>query len=179
MTASPNYDLIVSWLDILDSSSYYELLGLLEIADDDAIQNAFHTFSKSFHPDRHRAAPENIQKAVAKIYSRGAEAYGILRREVSRQAYDLALSQGVLRLTPGKARPQVLRTSESLESACKTPGGRLHARQLERALSENKWEEARHLLRKALLSENLNEELEKRYHALLQLAGVAHDKSQR
>jgi DnaJ-class molecular chaperone len=67
---------IDTWLKILDQSTYYELLGILEIADEGAIQKAFHEFSQSFHPDNHRGAPEDVRRDVTAIYRRGAEAFG-------------------------------------------------------------------------------------------------------
>jgi DnaJ-class molecular chaperone len=160
---------VKSWLSVLDESSYYELLGILEIAGDEAIQAAFHEFSLSFHPDNHRGAPAELRADVTRIFKRGAEAYRVLRDANSRAAYDRALAQGALRLTAPTQGPQA-DTSESLESCCLTPGGRLHARQAERALRERKLDEAHHLYRKAVLAEGINLELEERFRSLFDLA---------
>lgn len=150
---------VLSWLEILDDSSYYELLGLLEIADDSAIQKAFHEFSSSFHPDRHRRETEALREGVTAIYRRGAEAYGVLRDPKKRAAYDLALAQGQLRLNPGQTgSPHSPRVSAALSGLCSSKAGQLHARQLERAISERDWELSEHLLRKALLAEGQNPE---------------------
>jgi DnaJ-class molecular chaperone len=161
---------VESWLGILDESDYYELLGILEIAGDEAIQAAFHTFSQSFHPDNHRKASPEVRQGVTRIFKRGAEAYGVLRDHKSRAAYDLAMAQGAIRLQPGQAGSQNENENVSLDSFCKTPGGRLHARQAERALSEGELDEAHALFRKALIAEGDNEDLEERFRTLFELA---------
>ena len=158
---------VEAWLKILDHSTYYEILGLLEIADESAIQNAFHQFSENFHPDRHRGHPAEIRAGVTRVYRRGAEAYGVLRDPKKRAAYDVAMSQGHLRWNPGHSSPK---SADDLVSLCKTKAGAFHARQAERAISEKNWEMSRSLLRKALLAEDTNSELEERADELLRLA---------
>ena len=44
---------VYEWAAVLDDSTYYELLGVLEIADDAALKAAFHEFALAFHPDCH------------------------------------------------------------------------------------------------------------------------------
>lgn len=162
---------VLSWLEILDDSSYYELLGLLEIADDSAIQKAFHEFSTSFHPDRHRGESSAIREGVTAIYRRGAEAYGVLRDPKKRAAYDLALAQGQLRFNPGQTTtPNSKSQATALPGLCSTKAGRLHARQLERAISERDWELCEHLLRKTLLAEGDNQQLAEVGRNLIRIA---------
>lgn len=161
---------VQSWLSILDQSSYYELLGILEIADDSAIQKAFHDFSQSFHPDAHRKRSPQIRDAVTRIYRRGAEAYGVLRDPKTRAAYDLALSQGALRLNRGKASSPATDQSASLDGACRTPAGKLHARQAERALRDKDSDLAFSFLRKAQGAEGDNPELEERFRQLFEVS---------
>lgn len=161
---------IQAWLSVLDQSTYYELLGILEIADEGAIQQAFHQFSQSFHPDAHRTRDPDIRKAVTHIYRRGAEAYGVLRDPKTRVAYDLALAQGALRYNPGQASSPARPTSDSLESVCRTPGGKLHARQAERALADKDADLAFTLYRKALAAEGGNPDLEERFDELFEHA---------
>lgn len=160
---------VESWLSVLEDSSYYELLGILEIAGDEAVQAAFHEFSQSFHPDNHRSADENLRADITRIFKRGAEAYRVLRDPRSRASYDLAMAQGALRLT-SQGQESSTKTNESLDATCRTSGGRLHARQAERALSERDLDNARALLRKALLAEGDNPELESRFRELFKLA---------
>lgn len=161
---------ILSWLEVLDETSYYDLLGVLEIADDSAIRTAFHEFSQSFHPDSHRGAAPEIREAVTIIFKRGAEAYRVLRDPKSRAAYDLALAQGALRysLTDGSRDSQG--AQKGLEALCTTPGGKLHARQAERALSEGDLEGAKELLLKAQTAEGINFALQYKFQELFEVA---------
>lgn len=161
---------VESWLQILDDSSYYELLGLLEIADETAIQAAFHEFSGAFHPDLHRGESEAIRQAITKIYQRGAEAYGVLRDPPTRAQYDLALAQGHLRLNPGYSPTSSSTSSADLAALARTPGGQLHARQFLRALGAGEVEESTRFLRKMLLAEDPNPALQKRAEELLEQA---------
>ena|SRR5690606_29307145 len=171
---------VESWLVILDQSNYYELLGILEIADESAIQRAFHEFSTNFHPDRYRGESQELVDAITNIYQRGAEAYGVLRNPSTRARYDLALSQGALRYNPGLTNHHLDRsTQNNLVGLARTKAGQLHCRQAERALSEGQLDEARALVKKALLAEGKNAELEARANELVELIAsgqiIAHD----
>lgn len=161
---------ILEWLQVLDSTSYYDLLGILEIADETAIQRAFHEFSQSFHPDGHRQAGPEIREAVTTIFKRGAEAYRVLRDPQMRAAYDLALAQGALRYSRASGSRDSRGAKSGLESICSSPGGKLHARQAERALSEGRLEEARELLHKAQTAEGINIALENKFRELFEVA---------
>ena len=147
-------------------SSYYELLGVLEIVDDSGIQQAFHQFSQSFHPDLHRHLEADLRQAVKKIYQRGAEAYTVLRKPEQRAAYDEVLARGQLRLNLG-GQPQVA-SEQGLDRFARSPAARLHARQIERALLNRDWQLAERLLDKALLADGLNPELEERGQQLIE-----------
>jgi len=163
-------DEVERWLDVLDLSNYYELLEILEIANDSAIKQAFHEFSLHFHPDRHRGEPPELIEAITRIYQRGAEAYGVLRDPKMRARYDVALSQGALRYTPGQTRPSLWPEAEGdLESLAVTKGAKLHARQAERALSEGAFAEAEDLIRKSILADGSNLPLSARAQELLEL----------
>lgn len=169
MTPQEIREQVDSWLSILDHSTYYELLGILEIASESAIQDAFHKFSESFHPDRHRGQSDELRTAVTHIYRRGAEAYGVLRDPLKRAAYDVAMNQGQLRWNPGQTVEGAPAQLSDLASLCKTKAGALHARQAERAITEKDWNSGSALLRKALLAEGGNRELEKRSAELIDL----------
>lgn len=160
MSEPGDSELIVEWLAALDESDYYQLLGVSPDDKMEEIQAAFHRFSQSFHPDRHRHRDADQRAAVAQIYRRGTEAYSVLRSTTSRASYDLALLQGIKRLHPARS-PQRDGTS-GLESTCHTAGGKLHARQIERALSQGEHDEARRLIHKARLAEGENPEFEGR-----------------
>lgn len=157
---------ILNWLAVLDDTSYYDLLSLLEVADDSAIQNAFHDFSQHFHPDAHRHRSPEIREAVTIIFKRGAEAYRVLKDPETRAAYDLGLAQGALRYSRTSGSRDGQGVQRGLEALCLTPGGKLHARQAERALSEGRLEAARELLTKAQTAEGINLALEDRFREL-------------
>lgn len=163
-------DTIQRWLEVLGSASYYDLLGILEIADEKTIQKAFHEFSQSFHPDAHRHATAEIRQAVTTIFRRGAEAYGVLKDPQSRAAYDLALAQGALRYSRSSGSRDNQGADRGLSAICSTPGGKLHARQAERALSEGRLDEARELLTRAQTAEGINIALEYKFRELFQVA---------
>ncbi|MCH2110551.1 MAG: DnaJ domain-containing protein [Polyangiaceae bacterium] len=156
---------VKSWLDIIDESNYYERLGIIEIADAGAIQDAFQRFSLAFHPDRHRHASPPMRAAVTKIFKRGAEAYGVLKAEEKRNRYDIGLARSELRLDQAGSCPpeQSGRTSHGVPAVlqlCHSPAAKLHARQAERALQEGDTSSATQLLKKALLADGQNPELE-------------------
>ncbi len=161
---------VLSWLEVLDDTSYYDLLGVLEIADDAAIQSAFHEFSQSFHPDSHRGRAPEIREAVTIIFKRGAEAYRVLRDPRSRAAYDLSLAQGALRYSPTGGSRDGQGEQKGLEALCATAGGRLHARQAERALAEGDLATARELLQKAQTAEGINIALQNKFQELFDVA---------
>ena len=96
---------IAEWEDVLDDSSYYELLGVLELADNDAVRQAFHRFSLAFHPDRHLDSDRETLARVTRIFQRGAEAVRVLTDPELRIRYDMGLRRGELRLMLRKSTP--------------------------------------------------------------------------
>ena len=68
------------WNEVLDDSTYYEILGVLEICDDEALREAFRDFALTFHPDLFRDAPAPVQAMVGRVYQRGTEAHRVLAR---------------------------------------------------------------------------------------------------
>jgi curved DNA-binding protein CbpA len=162
---------ILAWLEVLDDLTYYELLSIDEGASSAELQAAFHRFAQSFHPDRHRQRSEELRAAVTKIFRKATEGYRVLGSQRERSRYDLDLARTRARLSgaPPSERPQ------SLEDLCSTPGGRLHGRQAERALSEGDLEKAVELIDRALLAEGTSPQLEARKRAVsdaIELASV-------
>jgi DnaJ-class molecular chaperone len=89
-----DYERIFEWDALIDRSSYYEVLGVLEIADAAAIRKAFHEFAVAFHPDAFPEADDETADALRRVFQRGAEAYRVLSRPDLRSEYDLALAKG-------------------------------------------------------------------------------------
>jgi curved DNA-binding protein CbpA len=155
-----------AWSEVLEDSSYYELLGVLELADAAAIQAAFHEFALAFHPDVHRSAEADVAAMADRVFRRGAEAYRVLSNPTLRAEYDLALARGQLRLVEGAARGRTPGALRSLEDLCRTPAARLSARKADQQIGEGNLREARRLLREAIAQDGDNPELEGRLEAL-------------
>ncbi|HEX3598050.1 MAG TPA: J domain-containing protein, partial [Polyangiaceae bacterium] len=151
-----------AWVDVLDDSSYYELLGVLELADGAAIQAAFHEFALAFHPDGHEDGTEAERTAARYVFRRGAEAYRVLSDPELRARYDLALASGHLRLIGGEPAHRVDATSNlrSLEDLCVTPAAKLLARRADEQINLGNLEQARWLLQDAMkMEEHQSDEL--------------------
>ena len=157
-----------SWAGVIDDSNYYEILGVLPVADTTSIQTAFHEFALAFHPDVHAKGSEARDVARA-VFRRGAEAYRVLSDSELRAKYDLAVAQGHLRLTNGQPDPRT-RTEgalKSLEDLCRTPAARLAAHNANEQIGRGKLTEARRLLKEAFVHDGYeNPELEERIEAL-------------
>jgi DnaJ-class molecular chaperone len=160
---------LASWAELVDDSTYYEILGVLELADGVAIQAAFHDFALAFHPDMHVGGSALQRGAAEYVFRRGAEAYRVLSHPELRPRYDLAVARGRLRLldedTSGNQRGQS--SLQSLEDVCKTPAARLAARRADECIGQGDLEAARRLLREALTHDGYdNPALEERIEAL-------------
>ncbi len=157
------------WEEVLDDSSYYEILGVLEIADAQAIREAFHEFSLGFHPDAYPGVSEDVQARLTRIFQRGVEAYRVLSVPETRAAYDLALAKGELRLEGGGAT-RVETGARSLDELCRSPGAKLYAKRAEELIAAGELEKATTELYRALRAEEgENQELLERIHAVAQL----------
>ena len=159
---------IFEWDALLDQSSYYEVLGLLEIADTGAVRKAFHEFAVAFHPDAFPEADEETAEALRRVFQRGAEAYRVLSRPDSRADYDLALAKGQLRLDTTIAPPPLARNSDirSLDELCRSPGARLFAKKAEELISNGDLPSAKRELQMALREDGDNPDLVERLDAI-------------
>ena len=169
MATAEDRERLQAWVDVLDDSSYYELLGVLELADAAAIQVAFHDFALAFHPDGHQDGTEAERVAARYVFRRGAEAYRVLSDPELRAKYDLALASGHLRLIDGEPAHRVVTAStlRSLEDLCESPAGKLLARRADEQINLGRLEEARHLLQDAMsMEEHKSPELLDRIDAL-------------
>jgi DnaJ-class molecular chaperone len=158
------------WEAVLDESNYYEILGVLEIADAQAIREAFHEFSLGFHPDAHLDVEPDVQRRLTRVFQRGVEAYRVLSVPESRAAYDLALAKGELRLEAG-ASTRIETGVRSLDELCRSPGAKLYAKRAEDLIANGELEKATGELYRALRAEEgENPELLQRIHAVTALA---------
>ena len=159
---------IFEWDALIDDSSYYEVLGLLEIADTGAIRKAFHEFAVAFHPDAFPSADEETADALRRVFQRGAEAYRVLSHPDTRGDYDLALAKGQLRLDTTIAPPPLARHSDirSLDELCRSPGARRLAKRAEELISSGDLTSAKRELQLALREDGDNPDLAERLDAI-------------
>lgn len=159
---------VYEWASVLDDSSYYELLGLLEIADDAAVKAAFHEFALAFHPDAHLDYDWHTAGVLRQVFQRGAEAYRVLSHPELRPRYDLSLAKGQLRLSdsevPRSANVGV--GAKSLDELCRTAGAKLYANRADALISKGDLAAAKRELLLALRADEANLELAERLDAL-------------
>ncbi|HPG28075.1 MAG: DnaJ domain-containing protein [Spirochaetaceae bacterium] len=90
---------------IMDELDYYQLLNLKPGASTAEIRRAFHSSSRSFHPDANRTLEEPLREQCERISKRITEAYCVLRDPRRRKAYDARLESGSsLRIQLAEAR---------------------------------------------------------------------------
>ena len=159
---------VYEWAAVLDDSSYYELLGLLEIADDASVKVAFHEFALAFHPDAHLDYDADTAAVLRRVFQRGAEAYRVLSHPELRPRYDLSLAKGQLRLG-GSEVPRVANVgvgAKSLDELCRTAGAKLYAGRADTLISQGDLAGAKRELMMAVREDGENPELAERLDAL-------------
>jgi DnaJ-class molecular chaperone len=159
---------VYEWAAVLEESSYYELLGVLEIADDAALKAAFHEFALAFHPDAHLDYDQETAELSRQVFQRGAEAYRVLSHPDLRPRYDLALAKGQLRLG-GSEVPRLANVgvgAKSLDELCHTASARRYASRANELISQGDLTGAKRELMLALREDGDNPELAERLDAL-------------
>jgi curved DNA-binding protein CbpA len=67
----------------------YELLGVLQTADEAEIRHAYYALARRLHPDRFQSADmEEVRPMAERLFAMLTEAYNILSDSEARQAYD-------------------------------------------------------------------------------------------
>jgi curved DNA-binding protein CbpA len=142
---------IDAWNEVLDDASYYEMLGVLPLADIEGLRRAFHEFALSFHPDAHVGADETTLEKVRRVFQRGAEAYRVLSDPELRVRYDMALERGELRLVPETVpRRASVDEGRPLDELCRSGGAKLSAQKAAKLIAAGDLEAAKRELEKAL-----------------------------
>jgi curved DNA-binding protein CbpA len=164
---------LTAWSELLDASNYYEILGILHIADASAIRDAFHAFAFAFHPDAQLELEPEERRLVTRIFQRGVEAYRVLSSDEQRAAYDLVLAKGGLRLDAPSERQAT--GARSLDELCVSPAAKLYAKRAEDFITRGELGRAAdELLRALRAEEGANPDLAERLsdlNALVKLAG--------
>ena len=159
--------LISAWDDAIDASNYYEILGVLEIADESAIKTAYREFARAFHPDAHPGVSADVAKTLRRIFQRGVEAYRTLSDPKLRGAYDMALARGAIRMKDSQLPPAMLGGAKSLEDLCATMSAKLAARKADEFISTGNLNAAKRELMMAIVHDGGgNTELAERLDAL-------------
>jgi curved DNA-binding protein CbpA len=154
-----------AWIDVLDDATYYEILGVLELADTDAIRFAFHEFALAFHPDTQLHLDDAARALVQRVFQRGVEAYRVLSVPELRSAYDLALAKGSVRLEDDSSRVDT--GARSLDELCQSAGARYYAKRAEEFITRGELGRAAdELLRALRAEEDPNPDLAERLAAL-------------
>lgn len=154
-----------AWEELLDDCTYYEILGVLEIADEGAIRQAFRQFCGAFHPDAHPGAEPAVEQRLKRLFQRAAEGYRVLLDPELRSQYDLAVAKGHTRWgVESHADPAGVK---SLDDLCRSASGKMHARRADRLISGGELGAARAALLEAIRSEEEPDAgLEERLEAL-------------
>ena len=160
---------LAAWADVLDEATYYEILGVLHIADAGAIRDAFHEFALAFHPDAQLDLEPLARELVQRVFQRGVEAYRVLSADDQRAAYDLLLAKGELRLE-GQSRRKAT-GARSLDELCRSAGAKLYAKRAEDLITQGDLSRAAdELLRALRAEEGPNPDLADRLQSLHTLA---------
>ncbi|MCH2173249.1 J domain-containing protein [Myxococcota bacterium] len=149
---------ILALARLVDQIDYYRLLQLQRDATTREIQRAFHTCSRTFHPDANRHQSSQIQAGIRPIAKRITEAYTVLRDPRRRALYDEQLdSGGGVRLTLSRDASDVTAPNPRGTSA---QGRQYHALALQN-LQQKDFSSAIRNLKTALTFEPGNETFEK------------------
>jgi curved DNA-binding protein CbpA len=71
--------------------NHFELLGVAESADSEAVARAFQREAPRFHPDQLRGDDERLRPLAADIFRRMSEAYLVLENDETRERYSREL----------------------------------------------------------------------------------------
>ena len=144
---------IVALARIIEELDYYQLLDLRRDAGAGEVKRAYHSSSRSFHPDANRHLDGELRAASDAIAKRITEAYAVLRDPRSRQAYDRSLENGApMRMQLADASAEANRRS-SQERGGRTPQGRQFFKLAEADIAKGSWAAAARNLQTALTFE--------------------------
>jgi DnaJ-class molecular chaperone len=138
---------------IIDELDYYQILHLEPDSSASDVKRAFHSTSRTFHPDANRHLAPALLDQCARIAKRVTEAYCVLRDPRRRKAYDdrLSRSEG-LRMQLAEARAAHTRDTVQ-ERQGRTAQGRDLLQKATRAIAQEDWSAAAQNLQLALTFE--------------------------
>jgi len=143
---------------IMDELDYYQILHLDTAASATDVKKAFHTTSRSFHPDTNRHLDEELRDQCARISKRVTEAYCVLRDPRRRKAYDSKLGGEEVGLRMQLAEARAAHAKQDVEERQgKTPQGRQFYQKATDDMARENWASAERNLKMALTFEADND----------------------
>ena len=114
---------------IMDELDYYQLLGVPDSATTAEIRKAYHTCSRTYHPDANRELPDDLREDCGRISKRVTEAYCVLRDKRRRQAYDAKRGEGDgLRMQIAEAKSAHVEARKAEARGATAQGRQFHAK---------------------------------------------------
>lgn len=142
---------------IIGELDYYQLLHLERGASPREIKLAYHSSSRSFHPDANRHLESELRSAVGNIAKSITEAYQVLRDPRRRHAYDELLSSGnSVRIRLADASSEGGRKDTETRQG-RTPQGRQYYNLATADMKREDWPAAERNLKTALTFEPNND----------------------
>jgi DnaJ-class molecular chaperone len=142
---------------IIEELDYYQLLHIPRSAQSGELKKAYHSSSRTFHPDANRNLEPDLLDAVNVIAKRLSEAYSVLRDPRRRQAYDRHLDTGEgVRMQLSQARSAAGKHAQQKREGL-TPQGRQFYKAAEADMARSNWSSAALNLQTALTFEPNND----------------------
>ena len=114
---------------IMDELDYYQILNVEQSASTSDIRKAFHSSSRTFHPDANRELTGDLRDQCRQISKRITEAYCVLRDARRRQAYDAKKSDGnSLRIQIAEARNAHVEQRKTERQGATAQGRQFHGK---------------------------------------------------
>ncbi len=117
---------------IMDELDYYQLLGVDPQATSADIRKAYHSSSRSYHPDANRTLPSELRDTCGRISKRITEAYCVLRDTRRRKAYDAKRGENddasTLRIQIAEAKNAHVEARKSEARGATAQGRQFHAK---------------------------------------------------
>ena len=114
---------------IMDELDYYQILNVDKSASTKEIRQAFHSSSRTFHPDANHERTGNLREQCGQISKRVTEAYCVLRDSRRRQAYDTKRAEGTsLRIQITEARNAHVEQRKAERCGATTQGRQFHGK---------------------------------------------------
>lgn len=158
---------IMEWASSIDRIDYLTLLGLSSILPptDLEVRDAWRAFALSFHPDRHRDAPDDVRAAATRVFQRGVEAYRVLQDPLLRRRYMRMVEEGQLRMSQDEVTSSG-RDGGRIQDMARSAGARPFAVRADELIVRGDLKQARLQLQLALMREPENIRLQERMQEL-------------